>query len=195
LIGGAAHIASKPEFEEASNVLHPLPGQAWNMSSLVAEYFDARTDSDFSPSGTRRHMSTTDAAILDDDGIGYQQCSPGLFVSRYRSAEEMAPQLQTKLLEDVASASRDGPIGLVFDVSCNVYRVPLAVPTLWIEVAMRPELRLRAMVIVTDSLGVRMAARGFALSNKIRRTLLDVEVTHDLEFGKGWARRAMSRIQ
>ncbi len=120
--------------------------------------------------------------------MNYASEAPGLFAVRYETPQDLEPDQQRPLIRDIELASAKGPVGIVFQVGPSVTSVTLAVPSFWIEVTGRKELRIAAMAIVTRALSVRMAARGFALSNRIRGISTQIETFEALEPALQWAR-------
>lgn len=116
----------------------------------------------------------------------FESPRPGLFVVRYQSAAELAPALQTPLVEAVERRLSEGPVALVFDVGPAISMVDLSVPSFWLDLTSR--LAITAMTIVTNSSAVRIAARGFKLAQSVRKQPIAVETHDTLEAGIEWAR-------
>lgn len=106
--------------------------------------------------------------------------APRVFRVHYRISDDLEPARQANLVSALELAASRGPTGLVFVLEPGIRTVDVRVPTFWLGVTARPELALRAMAIVSKSIGVVTAAKGFAIANTLRR--LDLEVrTFDTE--------------
>jgi hypothetical protein len=110
--------------------------------------------------------------------------SAGLFIVTYRVAAELLPEAQTPLVAALDVAAQRGPVGIVFEVGDAVTTVDLSVPTFWLDVTSR--LTLKAMSIVTRSIGVRVAARGFKLAQFARKHPIQVEVHERVDEAVAW---------
>ncbi len=129
----------------------------------------------------------------------------GLLVVTYREGADLAVDRQVDVVARLEQ--QRGDTVLLFDVGPHVRSVSIDVPTFWLGVTGRRELRIKSVVIVTQSMAVRVAARGFALANTARG--LDTRVvtfehlaeaieraTHDLAAGRAdpggaaWNRKA-----
>ena len=121
----------------------------------------------------------------------FTEPEPGLFLVAYEDGRTMSPALQEPLVAAVERAARQGPVGVCFRVQDSIPLVKLEVPAFWIDVTKRPELRLRAMAIVSRSAGVQLAAKGFSLSNRIRGIPVAVQAFTDLEQAWTWMRQAL----
>jgi hypothetical protein len=118
--------------------------------------------------------------------VSFDEVQPGLVVVTYRLAEDLAVSAQATLLARLQE--KRGPVVLVFDVGAAVRSVPMDVPNFWLGVTARPELRLTGMAIVTKSIGVRVAAKGFALANTARSISTRVDTFAELEQALTWSR-------
>jgi hypothetical protein len=108
--------------------------------------------------------------------VPFASPSSGLFIVSYHEPVDLLPERQGPLLAVVEQALTKGRVGLVFDVGERVMTVDLSVPSFWLDMTNR--LAVTAMSIVTDSLAVRVAARGFKLAQFARKHPIAVE-THD----------------
>jgi len=124
----------------------------------------------------------------------FSEPEPGLFVVHYEDDAAMSPSLQDPLVAALEVAGKRGPVGICFRVKDAIPHVKLEVPTFWLGVTGRSELHLHAMAIVSLSIGVRLAAKGFAFSNKIRRIPIAVECFSDLEQAKKWAKETRVKM-
>lgn len=115
----------------------------------------------------------------------YLQSPPGLFLVTYRTAEELLPEAQAKLVAELEQACAAGPTIILFDVQPGVTRVDGSVPTFWLGVTER--LKLRGLAVVTKSTLVRMAANAFRLATVARGKTMRVAVFDDVEKAKTWA--------
>ncbi|MFO0596149.1 MAG: hypothetical protein U0228_12615 [Myxococcaceae bacterium] len=84
---------------------------------------------------------------------------------------------------------------IVFVVGEGVRSVAMEVPTFWLGVTGRRELELRAIAIVTRNAAVRVAARGFALANKVRGLGTVVETFDDRDAGIAWAAAELNQTK
>lgn len=120
----------------------------------------------------------------------FETPQPGLFVVHYDSAAELAPTLQTPLIEAVERRLAEGRVALVFRVGPAVSTVDLSVPSFWLDVTGR--LAITAMSVVTTSGAVRIAARGFKLAQSVRKQAIAVETHEQLDDAIAWARGHLS---
>lgn len=120
--------------------------------------------------------------------VRFAETSPGLIEVQYPRGDDMDPALQGPLLAAVEAMAARGPVAILFRVSDALPKVKLEVPTFWLGVVGRSELRLLSMAIVSRSSGVKFAAKGFKLSNKIRGIPLEVETFDEEEPARAWAR-------
>ena len=118
--------------------------------------------------------------------MSFEEVEPGLLVVTYRVVDDLAVTRQAPLLARLEE--KRGRVVVVFDVGPAVRSVPLDVPNFWLGVTSRPELQLTGMAIVTSSIGVRVAARGFGLANVARRISTSVETFAHLEAALAWGR-------
>ena len=114
--------------------------------------------------------------------------APGLFVVRYWQAEDLSPARQQPLIAAIEAVPSPMPIGLVFDVSRDVRSVEMEVPNFWMTITGRHELRLRAMAIASPSVGVRIAAKAFGLTNAVRKLPISVQSFVDVADAIKWVR-------
>ena len=119
----------------------------------------------------------------------FETPQPGLFVVHYQSAAELAPALQTPLVEALERRLTRGRVALVFDVGPAISMVDLSVPSFWLDLTGR--LAITAMSVVTLSSAVRIAARGFKLAQSVRKHPMAVETHDTLDAGLEWARRQL----
>lgn len=123
--------------------------------------------------------------------MNFDTLAPGLFVVRYPTAANLAPEAQTGLIDAVERALEAGPVAIVFDVGKDVHMVELSVPSFWLDATDR--LPLRAMSIIARSVAVRIAAGGFKLAQTMRRQPIAVEVHQTEAEALSWARAQLSR--
>lgn len=125
---------------------------------------------------------------------GFSQRQDRFFEVRYSSAQDMDPANQAPLIAAIEQAGATGPVGILFQVSDSLFKVGLDVPAFWLGVVARPELQMSAMAIVSRSLGVQFAAKGFRFSNKLRGIPLEVETFDDLEPARAWLLATRDRV-
>jgi len=121
------------------------------------------------------------------------QHAPGLFLVRYDASEDLQPAKQADLVKALEAVPVPLPVAIVFALGPGVRGVDMDVPTFWLSVTGRRELRLRAMGIVTDSIAVKVAVQGFALANGIRGQEIAVKSFHDAELALEWAREELEK--
>jgi hypothetical protein len=105
-------------------------------------------------------------------------------VVAYHEPADLLPERQAPLLAVVEQALTKGRVGLVFDVGDKVTMVDLSIPSFWLDVTSR--LQVTAMSIVTASIGVRVAARGFKLAQFARRHPIAVETHATVDEAIAW---------
>ncbi len=123
--------------------------------------------------------------------MSFSQQAPGLFVVRYASADDLAPERQRALelsLRDV-SAARD--VGVVFVVDPSVPVVDPSVPEYWLGLTGDATVRLKAMAIVTQQPAVSVSTRGFATANILKDRQVAVKPFRDEAEAVAWVREAL----
>jgi hypothetical protein len=123
----------------------------------------------------------------------FREVDPGLFRVHYRTGADLNPELQQPLVAAVEAASKNGPTAITFVLEAAIRSVELSVPTFWLGVTSRAELRLCAMAIVTTSAAVRTAAKGFDIANKVRRIPLEVATFEAEPNALRWVGEVMGR--
>jgi hypothetical protein len=81
----------------------------------------------------------------------------------------------------------------MFVLDPAIRSVDFSVPTYWLGVTSRPELKLRAMAIVSRSAAVIAAATLFSVSNIVRRIELEVRTFPDEGAASQWASGVLQR--
>ena len=114
----------------------------------------------------------------------------GLLVVTYREGADLAVDRQVDVVARLEQ--QRGDTVLLFDVGPHVRSVSIDVPTFWLGVTGRRELRIKSVVIVTQSMAVRVAARGFALANTARGVDMRVETFKQLSEALEWATHALA---
>ena len=122
--------------------------------------------------------------------MNFEELQAGLLCVRYAEVDDLKVDQQRHLLARLEE--RRGPVVIIFEVGEAVRSVPMEVPTFWLGVTGRLELRLAGMAIVTRSAGVRVAARGFALANVARRVPTAVQTFDKLEDASAWGQSLLS---
>ncbi len=105
--------------------------------------------------------------------MAFVQTAPWLIEIDYHVEGDMLPEAQVELLKAIEMSTATAHLGLVFRV--YTLDVPVTVVPFWLEVTKRLAPQLSAMAIVSDSLMVRSAARGFAVSNAFRNVEIAVK--------------------
>ncbi len=124
----------------------------------------------------------------------FLESEPGLFHVRYATAADMTPALQTELVDAVVRRAAEVAVALVFELGSTVRWVEVGVPTFWLEVTGRPQLRerLRALAVVTDFSAVRVAVKGFNLANTLRGAGFEAASFRSVDEALAWARSFLS---
>ena len=125
--------------------------------------------------------------------LAVQEGAPGVFRVHYRTSSDLDAALQADLVRAVERSAAGGHTAIIFVLEPGIRTVDIAVPTYWLGVTARPELKLAAMAIVTRSMGVRTAAKGFALANTVRRLALEVRTFEEEGAALDWARGVIQR--
>lgn len=118
---------------------------------------------------------------------------PGLFVVRYETVEDLEPARQRRVVEQLRQAAAEGSTGIVFVVSPAVRSIEASVPKFWLGVTGEATYGLRALAVVAESLGVRIAARGFSVANALRAVPVAVDAFEDLPAATAWVRERLGR--
>ncbi len=123
------------------------------------------------------------------DAIEFERKAPGLFVVRYASEDDLAPERQDALL--AAARSEGGPVAIVFVLAPDVWKVDLAVPRFWAGVISGGQLPLRAIAVVSDSIAVRAATHTFRVMVMMMKRPLAVASMSDEDGAVAWAREQL----
>ncbi|MDP1822521.1 MAG: hypothetical protein Q8L48_04745 [Archangium sp.] len=121
----------------------------------------------------------------------FEERPAGLLRVSYAVADDLKKELQAPVLARLEE--KRGKVVLIFDVADAVRSVPMDVPNFWLGVTARQELQLVGMGIVTRSIAVRVAARGFSLANTARGVPTTVETFTDLDAAASWAMALLAR--
>jgi hypothetical protein len=105
--------------------------------------------------------------------VAFVQTAPWLIEIDYRVESDMLPEAQVELMRAIEVSTVTAHVGLLFRV--YTLDVPVSVVPFWLEATKRLAPQLAAMAIVSDSLTVRSAARGFAVSNAFRSVEIAVK--------------------
>jgi hypothetical protein len=111
----------------------------------------------------------------------------GLFVVRYASAEELAPERQAALVGALREAAARGPVAVVFVVAPSIQLVGHDVPGHWVTISTDPSFRLCAMAVVTPKPAVSVATRAFGTANLLRGTGVAVKPFAEEVEALAWA--------
>jgi hypothetical protein len=101
----------------------------------------------------------------------------------------MDPGRQAALIDAIREESRIFPVAIVFVIDAAVRTVDFAVPSFWLRVSNDPLVRITAMAMVTDSVAVGIAARGFGAANRFRNHPLEVRTFTSEEAAVAWAKQ------
>jgi hypothetical protein len=123
----------------------------------------------------------------------FREVDPGLFRVHYATGAELSPEQQQPLIAAIEAASKNGPTAITFVVDAGIRSVEIAVPTFWLGVTARTELQLCAMAIVTRSIAVRTAAKGFDIANKVRRVPIEVSTFEEEVDALRWVGQVLTR--
>jgi hypothetical protein len=120
----------------------------------------------------------------------FEEQPEGLLRIEYADAADLEVVCQQPIVARLEE--QRGPVVLIFLVGARVRSVPMEVPTFWLGITARPELRITGMAIVTLSAGVRVAAGGFALANVARRVATSVRTFATAAEAEAWARELLA---
>lgn len=123
--------------------------------------------------------------------LKFSEPVPGLLQVTYEQSEDLGVAHQAPLLARLEA--QRGAVVILFDVAAAVNAVPIDVPTFWLGVTARPELAIAGMGIITVSVAVRVAARGFGLANAARRVATEVQTFKNPDEALRWARALLAR--
>lgn len=114
----------------------------------------------------------------------FEESRPGILLVRYAQADDLRSELQAPVLARLEE--KRGKVVLIFEVGEAVRSVPMEVPTFWLGVTGRLELELAGVAIVTKSIAVRVAAKGFSLANVARGLPTAVQTFTELDAATAW---------
>jgi hypothetical protein len=121
----------------------------------------------------------------------FETPTPGMFLVRYRGPSDMEPALQPPLVDAIRAASRIRPVVIVFVIDEKIRSVDFAVPSYWIKVLADPTVNVGAMVMVTSSLAVEIAAKSFGAATRFRQHPLEIRVFDEERAATAWAKQFM----
>lgn len=121
----------------------------------------------------------------------FEERAGGLLTVEYGEADHLKVEYQQPVLARLEE--QRGPVVLIFLVGAAVRSVPMEVPTFWLGVTARRELKIAGMAIVTQSAAVRVAARGFALANVARGLATSVETFGGAAEAEAWGLALLGR--
>ena len=125
--------------------------------------------------------------------VNVTEASSRVFRVHYRMSSDLQADHQAGLVDAVRSAAARGPTAIVFVLEPGIRTVDVSIPTYWLGVTGREELKLRAMGVVSTSIGVVTAAKGFAIANVIRRIELEVRTFPIEAPALEWAKSVVER--
>lgn len=120
----------------------------------------------------------------------FEERHPGILLVTYAVADDLRAELQAPVLSRLEE--KRGKVVLIFDVGDAVRSVPMDVPMYWLGITARLALELAGMAIVTRSIAVRVAAKGFSLANVARGVPTVVQTFTDLDAATAWARELLA---
>jgi len=121
----------------------------------------------------------------------FETPTPGMFLVRYEVPSDMEPGRQGPLIDAIRAGSRIRPVVIVFVIGEQVRSVDFAVPGFWIKVLADPTVNVGAMVMVTGSLAVEIAAKSFGAATKFRQHPLEIRVFDEERAATSWAKQFM----
>lgn len=119
----------------------------------------------------------------------FERLGPALIRVRYHESTEMGPERQAALIDTIREESRLFPVAIVFVIDSAVRSVDFAVPSFWLKVTNDPLVRIAAMAMVTDSIAVGIAARGFGAANRFRNHPIEIKTFTAEEDAIAWAKQ------
>lgn len=105
---------------------------------------------------------------------------------RYAEAKDLDVARQAPVVARLEA--EPAKVALLFDVGAAVRSVAIEVPTFWLGTTGRLAPKLAGLGIIASSAGVRVAARGFMLANRVRGSGFPVELFDDVASALDWAR-------
>lgn len=124
--------------------------------------------------------------------MNFTEDQPGLLLVRYQTADDLRVAAQQALIDRLEA--KRGPVVVIFEIAAEVRSVPMEVPTFWLGITSREELKLVGMAIVTTSAAVRVAARGFSLANVARRIATAVKTFDDVPAAELWGAALLTAL-
>ena len=106
--------------------------------------------------------------------MSFRTIGPNVLEITYATAEDMAPENQSALKTTLERLTKNARLALCFQVG-RLPKVDAAVPMFWLEITKVLSPNLCAMAIVSDSIAVRSAARGFGVANALRSVAVEVK--------------------
>lgn len=119
----------------------------------------------------------------------FEILGPSLFLVHYRKAIDMDPGRQAALIEAIREASRVFPAAVIFVLDPAIRSVDFSVPSFWLKVTSDPQVRISAMGMVTESIAVGIAARGFGAANRFRHHPIEIQTFTSVDDAVSWARQ------
>ena len=120
----------------------------------------------------------------------FQKVSPGVFIVRYDSEDDLLPDRQKALLDSVRGEGI--PSAIVFVLAPQIWKVDLSVPQFWAQVVRDTTLPLRAIAVVSESVAVRAATHTFRVATLLTNRNLAVSSQHEEASAVRWAKESLS---
>jgi len=118
--------------------------------------------------------------------VPYQMPFPGVFVVHYKTADDLDPDRQGALVQQVRTLGAASPVVIIFVLDPSVWKIDPKIPSFWLGVTGDKGIKLRGMAIVSASMAVRVAASGFGVTNTLRDVSVAVKAFTEAKDAIAW---------
>ena len=122
------------------------------------------------------------------DSAKIEKPVPGVILVRYQVPEQLAPEHQANLLDELRRAEVNGPVVIVHVLDPSILAVPPAVPAWWLGVSSEEGVRLAGMAVVSDAMMIKTATRGMAIRSAIHGQPIKLRTFSTEGEAVAWAR-------
>jgi len=125
---------------------------------------------------------------MSGDHVPFEIPQPGIFLVNYKDDADLDPEKQGFLISQVKAVGASRRVGILFNISPQVWKVDMKIPKFWLGVTGDRSINLCAMAIVSASTPVQAAASFFNIANTMRKIPVAVQSFGESEPAMTWLR-------
>jgi len=115
-----------------------------------------------------------------------------IFAFHFETPDDLLPaSYPPDLVSELRRVSAQGPVGLLATVGPQTRTVDPRVIGFWLERARDPEIRIRAIAVVTEKLAIKIALTAFGKTCGALGLPLQVRHTSDQASARAWLQEAL----